>query len=78
MKTVGAYEAKTRLSAILDEVEKGEQITITKNGRPVAVIQPVSGGTGDIHAVIDALRNFGRERHLGHLSIRDLIDEGRD
>ena len=35
MRTVGAYEAKTHLPRLLDEVEKGERITITKHGRPV-------------------------------------------
>jgi prevent-host-death family protein len=35
---IGAYEAKTRLSEILDRAEKGEEFEITKNGRPVAKI----------------------------------------
>lgn len=39
--TVGAFEAKTHLSALLQRVEAGEQITITKHGRPVARLVPV-------------------------------------
>jgi prevent-host-death family protein len=38
--TVGAYEAKTHLSALLDRVAKGESVMITRNGRPVARLVP--------------------------------------
>lgn len=42
MKTVTSTDAKTRLNALLGEVERtGEPITITNHGRPVAVLSPV-------------------------------------
>ena len=41
MKMVGAFQAKTQLSQLLDQVEKGESVTITRHGRPVAVLAPV-------------------------------------
>ena len=41
MKTVPLYEAKTRLSALLDAVAAGEEITITRNGHPAALVVPV-------------------------------------
>jgi prevent-host-death family protein len=41
--TIGAFEAKTHLSALLERAEKGESITITKHGRPVARLVPVRG-----------------------------------
>ena len=40
METVGAYEAKTHLTKLLERVAKGERITITKHGVPVATLQP--------------------------------------
>ncbi|MCX7013683.1 MAG: type II toxin-antitoxin system prevent-host-death family antitoxin, partial [Candidatus Sumerlaeota bacterium] len=40
MQTVGAYEAKTHLSQLLDRVAKGERITIVKRGVPVATLHP--------------------------------------
>lgn len=40
MHTVGAFEAKTHFSALLEEVKKGEQIIITKHGRAVAQLSP--------------------------------------
>ena len=42
MKQLGAYEAKTHLSRILDEVEQGESFLISKHGRPVAVLLPAA------------------------------------
>jgi prevent-host-death family protein len=41
MHTVGAFEAKTHLSQLLERVSRGERITIEKHGVPVAVLQPV-------------------------------------
>ena len=40
MVSVGAYEAKTNLSKLLERVIRGEKITITKHGVPLAVLQP--------------------------------------
>jgi prevent-host-death family protein len=40
--TVGAFEAKTHLSELLARAEEGEEVTITKHGRPVARLVPVS------------------------------------
>jgi len=78
MKTVGAYEAKTHLPKLLERVLKGERITITKHGVPVAVLQPPDPEkTADLKSVIAELRKF-RDRHsLGGLSVREMIREGR-
>ncbi len=40
VREVGAFEAKTHLSQLLDEVEQGAQITVTRHGKPVAQIIP--------------------------------------
>jgi prevent-host-death family protein len=40
MKEVGTFEAKNTLSALLDEVERGDEIVITRRGRPVAKLVP--------------------------------------
>ena len=42
MKTVGAFEAKTHFSQLLERAEKGEEILITRRGKPVARLVPVS------------------------------------
>ena len=41
MKQVGVYDAKTQLPKLLDEVEHGETITITRHGKPVAKLVPI-------------------------------------
>ncbi len=79
MKHLGAYEAKTHLSRLLDEVEHGESFAITKHGRPVALLVPAtSGATGmTVAAAIDGLRQFRTGRSLGGVSPRELINDGR-
>lgn len=78
MKTIGAYEAKTHLSRLLDEVAKGETFTITKHGVPVAMLVPAPEARRQrTNEVIAALREFRKELTLGGLSIRELIEEGR-
>ena len=78
MKSVGAYEAKTHLPKLLERVSKGERITITKHGVPVAVLQPAdSSRTADPKNVIMELRKFRDKHSLKGLSIREMIEEGR-
>jgi prevent-host-death family protein len=79
--TVGSYEAKTHLPALLDRVAKGERITITKHGVPVAVlVPPPATEKPDVRAAIDEMRRFRQEHgpKLGKdLTIKELINEGR-
>lgn len=78
METIGAYEAKTHLPKLLERVSKGERITITKHGIPVAVLQPVDPEKNvDIRSTIAALRKFRQHNRLSGLSIREMIEEGR-
>lgn len=78
MTTVGSYEAKTHLPALLDRVAKGEQITITKHGVPVAMLVPVATEPKpDVARAIKELRESRKGCTLGGLSIRALIEEGR-
>jgi prevent-host-death family protein len=78
METVGAYEAKTHLPKLLERVFKGERITITKHGVPVAVLQPPDPTKKvDTKSVILEMRKFRDKHSLGGISIRDMIEEGR-
>lgn len=78
MQTIGSYEAKTHLPALLDRVAQGEQITITRHGVPVAMLVPPCGlRKGDVQAAIRNLIEFREGQHLDGLSIRELIEEGR-
>ncbi len=77
MKRIGAYEAKTNLARLLDEVAAGETITITKHGVPVAVLAPPGPDRRTAEAAAEGLRAFRATHRLGRLKIRDLIEEGR-
>ena len=78
MDSIGAYEAKTHLPKLLARVIKGEKITITKHGVPLAVLQPPPSSRQALpRQVIAEMRQF-RDRHtLEGLSIREMIEEGR-
>jgi prevent-host-death family protein len=78
MRRVGSHEAKTHLPPLLYEVARGETITITKRGVPVAILKPASEHSG-VHPrqAVEGLRAFRRLHRLDGLTARELIDEGR-
>lgn len=77
--TVGAYEAKTHLSELLEKVAAGEEITITKHGAPVAKLVPVRKEIRPEErvAAVDRIRKLAAGLSLGGLKVKDLIREGR-
>ena len=77
--TVGAYEAKTHLSELLDKVAAGEEITITKHGAPVAKLVPVKKEVRPEErvAAIGRIKKLASGLSLGGLKVKDLIREGR-
>jgi prevent-host-death family protein len=78
MTTLGAFQVKTHFSSLLDKVEKGEQIIITKHGYPVAKLVPISGHTQElVHKTIARLKAFAQSNALGGLDWKALRDEGR-
>ena len=78
METIGAYEAKTHLPRLLERVARGEVITITKHGRPVARLVPAPElRRRSVAETIAAIEGFRRGRRLGAVSIREMMEEGR-
>jgi len=79
MTSVGSYAAKTHLPELLDRVEKGERIVITRRGVPVALLtQPPRHAARDVLSVLAQMKALRRGNTLGRkLSLRDLIEEGR-
>lgn len=75
--TVGAYDAKTHLPRLLEQVEGGEVVTITRHGRPVARLVPVDEMAADPDEVIKALLEFRQGVRRGRVSVRRMIEEGR-
>jgi prevent-host-death family protein len=76
---VGAYEAKTHFSELLERVVAGEELTITRHGAPVARLVPVRkvSTAGQRRAIIERWLNRPDKPTLGGLKIRQLISEGR-
>jgi len=76
---VGAFEAKNRLGALLDRVERGEEIVITRRGKPVAKLVPAgpSFDRESARRAVAGLLEASRGVALGGLKIKDLADEGR-
>jgi len=76
---VGAYDAKTHFSELLEKVEGGEEITITRHGTPVARLVPVRKRhtAAERAEAIARIRELSRGLSLGGVRIRDLIAEGR-
>lgn len=76
-------EAKMHLSRLIERVEHGEQITIARNNRPVAIVSPAVKPPAEILARIDAVREGIRERIGGRHVLatgetwHDLIEAGR-
>jgi prevent-host-death family protein len=79
MQTVGAFEAKTHLAALLDRVAKGEKITITRHGIPAALLVPVAeaGAKLSHKEIVEGLRALRKRVKPGDMSVKGLIDEGR-
>ena len=79
MREVGAFQAKTHLSALLDEVARGETIIITRRGRPVARL--TAPEAPDREAAVAAATTLRRlRRRIGWASTEDIFqmrDEGR-
>jgi antitoxin (DNA-binding transcriptional repressor) of toxin-antitoxin stability system len=81
MTTMGFYEARTRLSEVLDDVAKGKTILITRRGKPAALISPPpKQSQRNVHHVVQEMLAF-RDREGpklgGKVTLRELINEGR-
>ena len=78
MIIVGAFEAKTHLSALLDRVAAGEEVVITKHGKPVArLVGARSLDRERISDAFDKLKTLRQGTALGGLSWKELRDDGR-
>ena len=80
MREISASKARDKMAALLDAVERGEEITITRRGKPVAKLVRAHAAPPRkrASAAADRLRALRREVTLGgDVTLRELIDEGR-
>ena len=76
---VGAYQAKTHLSELLEKVQAGEEITITKHGAPIAKLVPVKKEASPEERLkaIERIQKLALGLSLRGLRVKDLVREGR-
>ncbi len=79
MIRIGVVRGKNKLSALLDRVEQGEEIVITRRGRPVARLVPDDGGIdrSQAQAALQRMRDRAVQAGLG-LSIGTTLKADRD
>ena len=79
MRELGAFEAKNKFGQLLDQVEHGEEIVITRRGKAVAKLVPAEPGFDRAKArrAVAGILRLSKGITLGGLKIKDLINEGR-
>jgi prevent-host-death family protein len=78
MRKIGAYELKTHLSEVLDAVEHGQTVVVTRHGRPIARISPdAADQRQQASQAVQSLLNFPRIPLPKGVTVRSLIEEGR-
>jgi prevent-host-death family protein len=79
MTLVGAFEAKTHLSDLLDRVGRGERITITRHGIPAAMLVAVeeTKARRSLQEILADMRKLRKGLKPGKMSVREMVEEGR-
>ena len=79
MARVKAIEARARFSDLLDRVARGEKITITRYGVPVALLVPVEKKQPRLShkEIVEGMRTLRKRAKPGKMSIREMVAEGR-
>lgn len=80
MKNVGLFEAKQKLSELVERASTGERIGITRRGRLAALLVPAPNDTDidlkEVFASIEQIRKSAKPLPKG-MTVKDLIEEGR-
>jgi prevent-host-death family protein len=79
MKQLQASEAKARFAELLDEVERGETVVITRHGKPIARLVPdEEARRANARRAMDAIKEM--RKHAGRATVQEILawrDEGR-
>lgn len=78
MISIGLYELKTHLSKIMEQVQAGETVTVTKHGQVIATITGAKARDPEkIKAAIERIKEFRSKVKPDTMTIREMIDWGR-
>ncbi len=77
---VGIYEAKSKLSQLVEKALSGEEVILTRRGRPVArIVRMTPSGKRERTSLLREIRSLSRRVKIPRrISIREVIAEGRD
>jgi prevent-host-death family protein len=82
MESIGIYEAKSRLSELVEKAESGQEVVITRRGRPVVKLVRAKRQRDEVEAersgLIDEIIAFSKTCKIGRVNLRKLIAEGRE
>jgi len=77
---VGTFEAKSRLSELLSQVERGQRVFITRRGKRIALLSSVdeaAAGERQAAELLESFRSFRKAARPGRESLKSLVEEGR-
>jgi prevent-host-death family protein len=79
MAAIGIYEAKSRLSQLVEQVEAGQEVVLTRRGKPVAKIVPAKTGAQiDNSAAVDEIIAFSKTlKGVPRFDVRKALEQGR-
>lgn len=77
MTAIALFEAKNRLSELIDRVQAGEKFEITRRGKVVASLTTVEDGHSRAMEAVEGLRASRKGVSLGRLKSRELVTAGR-
>ena len=79
MDSIGVYEAKTHLASLLDRVEDGEEVVITRHGKPVARLVPADPDEtkASVRALADEIRASRKGFRVKTSELSALVASGR-
>jgi prevent-host-death family protein len=78
MRKIGLFEAKQKLSELVERAASGERIGITRHGKLAAVMGPAPAEKIDLSAVFDRIEQIRRRaKKISGVTAKKLIEEGR-
>jgi prevent-host-death family protein len=78
MERIGIYDARAKLSELIDRVQSGEEVVLTRHGEPVARLVPEKARRKRSRAAaVVRIRALARRLNIRDVDVRNLIEEGR-
>lgn len=78
MERIGIYDARAKLSELIERVQSGEEVILTRHGEPVARLVPEKRRRkGAAAATVARIRTLARRLNIRDVDVRKLIEEGR-